>query len=212
MGYQTNGVYSTADDAALDGLSVIETTGAQVALEAGDVRFIDQNNDKIIDDKDKVVIGNSNPDFFGAINAGLKYKGLGVQLVFNYTYGNDIYKYLRSQLENGSTFSNQSMDLNNRWITEGSKASIPRSEYGDPKGNNRFSDRWIEDGSYLRLKTLEVSYNLPIGKINFLQGVTIWASANNLFTITNYLGSILNSHRKQHTISGHRYWTIASEP
>ncbi len=188
VGYQTNGVYSTADDAALDGLSVIETTGAQVALEAGDVRFIDQNNDKIIDDKDKVVIGNSNPDFFGAINAGLKYKGLGVQLVFNYTYGNDIYNYLRSQLENGSTFSNQSMALNNRWITEGSKASIPRSEYGDPKGNNRFSDRWIEDGSYLRLKTLEVSYDLPIGKINFLQGVTIWASANNLFTITNYLG------------------------
>lgn len=188
VGYQTNGVYATADEAAQDGISVIETTGALVALEAGDVRFVDQNNDKIIDNKDKVVIGNSNPDFFGAINAGLKYKGIGVQLVFNYTYGNDIYNYLRSQLENGSTFSNQSMALNNRWITEGTKTSIPKSVYGDPKGNNRFSDRWIEDGSYLRLKTLEVSYDLPVGKINFLQGITVWASANNLFTLTNYLG------------------------
>lgn len=188
VGYQTNGVYATADQAAQDGLSVIETTGALAALEAGDVRFVDQNNDKIIDDKDKVVIGNSNPDFFGAINAGLKYKGIGVQLVFNYTYGNDIYNYLRSQLENGSTFSNQSMALNNRWITEGTKTSIPKSVYGDPKGNNRFSDRWIEDGSYLRLKTLEVSYDLPVGKIKFLQGITVWASANNLFTLTNYLG------------------------
>ncbi|MBN2765251.1 MAG: SusC/RagA family TonB-linked outer membrane protein [Paludibacteraceae bacterium] len=187
-GYQTNGVYSTAEEAALDGLSIPKSNGELIALEAGDMRFIDKNNDKVIDDQDKVVIGNSNPDFFGAINAGMKYKNLGIQLVFNYNYGNDIYNYLRSQLENGSTFSNQSMAMNNRWINEGSITNIPQSVYGDPKGNNRFSDRWIEDGSYLRLKTIEVSYDLPVNKINFLQGITLWASANNLFTLTNYLG------------------------
>ena len=93
-----------------------------------------------------------------------------------------------SQLENGSTFSNQTIAMNNRWISEGSEATIPKSVFGDPKGNNRFSDRWIEDGSYLRLKTIEVSYDLPMNKVDFLQGVTLWASVNNLFTLTNYLG------------------------
>ncbi|MCE1156656.1 MAG: SusC/RagA family TonB-linked outer membrane protein, partial [Bacteroidales bacterium] len=108
-------------------------------------------------------------------------------VVFNYSYGNDIYNYLRSQIESGSNFYNQSMAMNNRWVNEGQVTSIPRSIYGDPKGNNRFSDRWIEDGSYLRLRTVELSYNLPVNS-TYLQGITLWASANNLFTLTNYLG------------------------
>jgi hypothetical protein len=98
-----------------------------------------------------------------------------------------VYNYLRSQIESGSAFSNQSVAVNNRWQTEGQITSIPKSEYGDPKANNRFSDRWIEDGSFLRLKTLELSYELPL-KISYIQGITIWASDNNLWTLTKYLG------------------------
>ena len=187
-GYQTDGVYSTTEEAQADGLSMRKPTGELVPFEAGDVRFINNDpSDKVIDEKDKVVIGNSNPDLFGALNAGLRYKKLNVQLIFNYSYGNDVYNYMRSQLETGSTFNNQSVALTNRWFTEGQKTTIPNSVYGDPKGNNRFSDRWIEDGSYLRLKTLEVSYELPL-KVAFLQGITVWASANNLWTLTKYLG------------------------
>ena len=187
-GYQTDGVYSTTEEAQADGLSMRKPTGELVPFEAGDVRFINNDpSDKVIDEKDKVVIGNSNPDLFGALNAGLRYKKLNVQLIFNYSYGNDVYNYMRSQLETGSTFNNQSVAVTNRWFTEGQKTTIPNSVYGDPKGNNRFSDRWIEDGSYLRLKTLEVSYELPL-KVAFLQGITVWASANNLWTLTKYLG------------------------
>ena len=76
----------------------------------------------------------------------------------------------------------------NRWRHEGQVTDMPRLSYGDPMGNARFSDRWIEDGSYLRLKTVNISYKVPV-KGDWIQGLTIWAEANNLFTITKYLGS-----------------------
>lgn len=187
-GYQTAGVYTTTEEAIADGLSMRKPTGELVPFEAGDVRFVNNNaNDKVIDANDKVVIGNSNPDFYGALNAGLRLKNLSLNVIFNYSYGNEVYNYLRSQLESGSTFNNQTVAVTNRWFTEGQKTTIPNSVYGDPKGNNRFSDRWIEDGSYLRMKTVEISYELPL-KVAFLQGVTVWASANNLWTLTKYLG------------------------
>lgn len=186
-GYKTNGVYKTADEAAADGLNMRAVTGALVPFEAGDVRFVNQNSDNVIDENDRVVIGNSNPDFFGMFGAGMKYKRLQLSANFNYVYGNDIYNFVRSQIESGSTFNNQSMAMNNRWISEGQNTAMPKSTYGDPKGNNRFSDRWIEDGSFLRLKAIEISYDLPV-KGSYLQGLKVWASAQNLWTLTNYLG------------------------
>ena len=83
---------------------------------------------------------------------------------------------------------NQTKAVNNRWISEGQVTDIPRVAYEDPMGNSRFSDRWIEDGSYLRLSNVTLSYYLPI-QSTYLQGITVWGSASNLFTITRYLGS-----------------------
>jgi hypothetical protein len=102
--------------------------------------------------------------------------------------GNDIYNYQRSLLECGSRFYDQTTAMIGRWITENQKTDIPRATYGDPMGNSRFSDRWIEDGSYLRLSNVTLSYAIPITS-TYLQGITLWAGANNLFTITRYLGS-----------------------
>ena len=76
----------------------------------------------------------------------------------------------------------------NRWTVDGQKTDMPRSVYGDPMGNARFSDRWIEDGSYLRLKTVQLSYNVPVN-FNWLQGITVWCAAENLLTLTKYLGN-----------------------
>jgi hypothetical protein len=78
--------------------------------------------------------------------------------------------------------------MNNRWNTEGQQTDMPRISYLDPMGNSRFSDRWIEDGSYLRLSSVTLSYHLPI-RSTYLQGITIWGNATNLFTITRYLGT-----------------------
>jgi hypothetical protein len=76
------------------------------------------------------------------------------------------------------------------WGYEGQRTDIPRVAYGDPMGNSAFSDRWIEDGSYLRLKTINVAYKIPIPTSwSWLQGLSVWAEARNVFTITRYKGS-----------------------
>ena len=83
---------------------------------------------------------------------------------------------------------NQTTALLRRWQIEGQQTDIPQITFQDPMGNSRFSDRWIEDGSYLRLASVTLSYYLPI-QSTYLQGITIWGNASNLFTITKYLGS-----------------------
>lgn len=187
-GYQTNGVYATAADAAADNLFMTDATGARNYFQAGDVRFVDLNHDGEINECDKTIIGNPNPDIYGNIFARLNYKAFTLALGFNYSLGNDVFNYARSILEAGNNFYNQTTSMTNRWRFEGQQTDVPRLAYGDPMGNSRFSDRWIEDGSYLRLKTLNLSYKVPVNA-SWLQGLTIWAEANNLFTLTKYLGS-----------------------
>lgn len=193
-GYKTAGVFATdaeAKAAGKDGYLYMEdNAGIRNDFKAGDVHFIDQNNDGKISELDKVVIGDPNPDIYGNIFATINYKNLTLTMGWNYSIGNDVYNYQRSILNSGSTFYNQQVAEVAHWRYEGQQTDYPRLAYGDPMGNNRFSDRWIEDGSYLRLKTLNLSYKVPVpGSWTWLQGLTIWAQANNLLTFTKYLGS-----------------------
>jgi len=187
-GYKTLGVFATEAQAAASGLKKLNDNGTYSSFSGGDVIFQDVNKDGIIDAKDKQIIGNPNPKLYGTISNKFTYKRLTLSALFTYSYGNDVYDYQQSQLEAGTDYSNQSTAMLSRWVTEGQVTSQPKAVYGDPMGNSRFSDRWIEDGSYIRLKTLMLSYNIPI-KNNFIEGVNIWISANNVFTITKYLGA-----------------------
>ena len=191
-GYKTAGVYATQEAAEKDGLKIVSKSGQPTSFGAGDMIFVNHKDlpgeENVIDENDMVVIGDPNPDFYGNFYSNLSYKRFTLNMNFNYSYGNDIYNYQRSLLESGSTFFNQTTALNRRWIAEGQHTDIPKATYGDPMGNARFSDRWIEDGSYLRLRSVTLSYALPVNSI-FLQGITVWATANNLFTLTKYLGS-----------------------
>ena len=187
-GYKTAGVYATTQEANADGLFVKTSTGAKSYFAGGDMHFVDINNDKEINESDMTVIGDPNPDIYGNIFTTLSWKKFTLDVLFNYSYGNDVYNYQRSQLESGSRFFNQTTALNRRWIGEGEITDIPRASFGDPMGNSRFSDRWIEDGSYLRLKTVTLSYTLPMNS-TWLHGLTVWCSGNNLLTFTKYLGS-----------------------
>ena len=187
-GYKTDGVYSKTSEAQADGYYVKKQNGDNAYFEAGDMRFVDINHDKCIDENDMTIIGDPNPDIYGSIFANFTYKNFALNAVFNYSLGNDIYNYQRSLLEGGTYFLNQTTAMNNRWTTEGQQTDIPRISYLDPLGNSRFSDRWIEDGSYLRLSSVTLSYHLPI-RSTYLQGITVWGNANNLFTITRYLGN-----------------------
>ena len=186
-GYRTAGVFSTQAEADAAGLYLIDDNGNRQYFKAGDMRFVDQNGDHLIDARDKVVIGDPNPDIYGNINTSLTWRHWNLDIVFNYVLGNDVFNYQRSVLEGGNDFINQTTAMLGRWNAEGQQTQVPRIEYNDPMGNSRFSDRWIEDGSYLRLKALTLSYQMPLN-LMFLTGFTIWGSIYNLFTLTHYLG------------------------
>jgi TonB-linked SusC/RagA family outer membrane protein len=189
-GYKTGGVFATTQEASEADLKILHYTGVgYTPFTAGDIRFADLHRDNIIDEKDKTVIGDPNPDFTGSFNTRIAYRHLSLNALFTFSSGNDVYNYVRSQLEAGKNQYNQSAAMQNRWLNEGQRTSIPKSNsYGDPMGNSRFSDRWIEDGSYLRFKSLTIAYEVPVNWI-FLSEFTVWASANNLWTYSKYLGA-----------------------
>ena len=194
-GYKTDGVIASSEEADALGLYQTDATGAKNYFKAGDVKFVDIDRNVadgeplgLINDNDKTIIGNPNPDIYGNLFTRLSYRGLTLDVNFNYSVGNDIYNYYRQQLESGSSFYNQTTALLNRWTVEGQVTDIPTVAYGDPVGNSRFSDRWIEDGSYLRLKSLKLSYDIPV-VANWLQGLSVWCAAENLYTLTKYKGA-----------------------
>lgn len=196
-GYQTaDHVFSTEAEAATahngtDYLKFKDATGADQTFNAGDVHFIDQNGDGYIDEQDKVIIGNPNPDIYGNIFATLTWKRFTFNVGFNYCVGNDVYNYQRSILNSGASLYNQQVAEIAHWRYEGQVTNMPRLAFEDPKGNNRFSDRWIEDGSFLRMKTLSVAYQIPMPESwqSWLQGISVWGEARNLFTVTKYTGN-----------------------
>ena len=181
-------VYATSEEAKADGLYILGENGIdKTYFGAGDVKFAD-NGDKEINKADMQVIGDPNPDIYGNIFTSLSYKRIRLDVNFNYSLGNDAYNYLRSQLESGNRFMNQSVAMVNRWSYEGQVTDMPTATWEDPMGNARFSDRWIEDASYLRLKSITLSYELPINN-TFIHGLTFWGQANNVFTVSKYLGA-----------------------
>ena len=194
-GYKTLGVFADDAEAKAAGngtyLYMEDNAGNAHNFVAGDVHFLDLDGDGKITEGDKTVIGDPNPDIYGNIFANVSWKNLTLSLGFNYSLGNDVYNYQRSILNSGSTLYNQQVAETGRWRYEGQQAELPKAVYGDPMGNNRFSDRWIEDGSYLRLKTVHLSYNIPVPNswTEWLQGVSVWAEAQNLLTFSRYLGS-----------------------
>ncbi|PQV48952.1 TonB-linked SusC/RagA family outer membrane protein [Jejuia pallidilutea] len=182
-GYKTDGIYNDAAEATSAGLNWTDPQGFQRPFVAGDVRFVNTNaSDNVINEDDRVVIGDPNPDFTGMIYNTFTYKKLSLSAVFSFSQGNDVYNALRWQNESMSGVSNQSLATVNRWQVSNQNTNIPRAVYGDAPGNSRFSDRWIEDGSFIRLKTLSLSYSPEIFNATF------YVTANNIITFTDYLG------------------------
>ena len=188
-GYKTEGVFATTEDAVASGKYIMDNTGKKTYFEAGDMNFVDKDGNGEINGSDRFVIGDPNPDIYGNIFANFYFgKRWSVSANFNYSIGNDIYNFQRYMLERGSSFMNQTTAVNRRWNVEGQNTDVPKATYGDPMGNSRFSDRWIEDGSYLKLKNVTVSYKIPIQN-EYIQGITVWAAGNNLLTLSRYLGT-----------------------
>jgi TonB-linked SusC/RagA family outer membrane protein len=183
-GFETNGVYATSSEAQIDDL----TDYAGNEFGAGDMKFVDQDDDGIIDDNDRVIIGDPNPLMFGQFFSMLRFKKISLFAGFSYSYGNDAYNAVRREFETMDDFANKYVSVKRRWTAEGQETDIPRAVFGDPLENGRFSDRWIEDASYIKLKELTISYDFARGDIGSLRGGTIYISGQNLLTFTNYLG------------------------
>lgn len=187
-GFKTNGVFISNAEAASSGLTKKNADGSTTPFTGGDMRFVDMDGNKIIDDNDRAVIGNPNPELTGGFTNRFSYKGFELSTLFTFSQGNDVYNYLRYRLEAGSGYENQLESVNNRWRGDGQLTNTPKVTYGDPMGNSRFSDRWIEDGSYFRLRTLTLQYNFAMKATGALKSASLYATGNNLFTLTNYLG------------------------
>lgn len=186
-GYKTDGIYNSTSEAVADGHTYEDYQGNSHAFVAGDVKFIDKSGDGVIGEDDLQVIGDPNPNFTGMFYNTFTYKNLSLSALFTFSQGGDIYNALRQNTESMSTFGNQSNAVVNRWQVENQQTDVPRAEYGDPTGNARFSDRWVEDGSYIRLKTLSLTYS-PSILSTFVNDISFSLTANNLFTFTDYLG------------------------
>jgi hypothetical protein len=177
-GYETDGLISTSGE-------LIGPKG--LPMEAGDVKFVDKDGNGIINEADKRAIGDPNPDLFGSIFTSLSWRNLELFLNFNYSLGNELYNHTRVLNEGMADYANQSTTVLDRWTPDNTDADLPRISYGDPTGNTVFSDRWIEDGSYVKLGqvTLNYHFNKQEGWYN---GITVYLTATNLLTLTNYSG------------------------
>ncbi len=179
-GYVTNGLYQSTDE-----LAVLSDPQAR---RPGDRKYLDINSDKKIDDNDRTIIGNAQPKFIGGISNTFSYKGFELTVFLQGIYGNKILNANRFELEYLSGTTNQSIDMLNRWTPTNTITDIPRASTTRPA--NRISTRQIEDGSYLRLKNVQLAYNLPTSVLKSLkiQSLRLYASAQNYATWTNYSG------------------------
>ena len=178
-GFQTDGIYQTGDTTIGD-------------AQAGDVRIIDQNGDNVIDLSDRTVIGNPNPDYTFGINLSVRYKSFSLSALVNGVYGNEIINGNLIQMGNAEgLFRNILSDAyHGAWRPEKPSNSYPRIGYLGNDGPEflAISDRYVEDGSYLRLNNVTIGYDLPIGENNTIKGANIYVTGQNLLTLTNYGG------------------------
>jgi len=153
----------------------------------GDVRFVDYNKDGIIDDNDRTKIGKGMADWTFGLNISADYKNFDFNAFFQGSYGNDIYDFSqRADIPN----MNRPAWILDRWRGEGTSNSIPRVTSEDPNGNARSSDLYVKDGSYIRLKTIQLGYTIPSSIISkkIINRFRLYVAAENLFTLTDYEG------------------------
>ncbi|MGQ1947666.1 SusC/RagA family TonB-linked outer membrane protein [Geofilum sp. OHC36d9] len=186
-GYKTQGVFSTSEAASASGLSNLMDNGTIVPFGAGDMIFEDRDGDFVIDENDMQVIGDPTPDLFGEMSSSMRYKRLSLDASVSFSYGGDVFNYMRYTMEQMTGFDNQIRSVLNRWQYEGQMTEMPKASFGDPMGNNRFSDRWIEDGSYVRLKSVTLSYKIPL-HTSLFKNMEAYITGLNLYTFTDYKG------------------------
>lgn len=182
-GYVTNGIFQNAEQ--------VEGSPQRETAVPGDVRYKDLNNDDVIDDKDRTMIGSPWPDFVYGITLGAAWKGFDFNLFIQGSQGNDVMNMTLLDFESGTGYMNARSDyLSRAWSGEGSTDRYHRIS-ARQEGNLLVSDYFLEDGSYARIKNVQLGYdfcNRVIKKNKIISQCRLYLSAQNLFTFTNYSG------------------------
>ena len=158
------------------------------SFEAGDVKFKDIHKDGVIDEKDRTLLGNPFPELYGSLINSFQYKNWKLYTKVTFVEGRDVYNYARFRLESMQGYGNQSTAVLGRWQRNGDVTNMPKAQFGDPMGNSRFSDRWIEDGSYIRLQDVTLSYDFKV-ESSWLKSANVYLTGQNLLVLTDYLGN-----------------------
>ncbi|WP_276879058.1 TonB-dependent receptor [Bacteroides heparinolyticus] len=184
-GYVTDGLIQTESQ-----LAEVKKNGYLPNAELGDVYFVDMNEDGKLNENDKRMIGNPIPDVIYGFNLGMAWKGFDLSMQFGGTIGNDIFNAMRLYTYSLTDITNKDRALLNYWTPTNTNTNIPRLSAADYNNNNRLSDRYVENGSYLRLRNVQIGYTLPSSLVKkvMLQNVRIHLSGQNLFTISDYSG------------------------
>lgn len=184
FGLKTDGIFQNQSE--------VEAHATQNQAEPGNIRFVDTNGDGQIDADDRVIIGDPNPDFSLGIDLNFKYKNLDFSAFLNGVYGNEIYNGVQYNLEQQARLFNRGVAVLDRWSPTNPTNTIPKATPGFT-GNEIISDRFIEEGSYTRLRSVTLGYTIPgsalesLGK-GFINKIRIYVSGQNLLTFTNYSG------------------------
>ena len=188
--YPINVFYGYVTDGIFQNQSEVNTHAVQPGAEPGEIRFRDLNNDGVINDSDRTVIGNPNPSWLFSMNNSLSYKGFELSVFLQGIAGNKIYNANNIDNTGMAAAYNQTTDVLKRWQGEGTSNSMPRAVFGDPNQNTRVSDRFVENGSYLRLKNITLSYTFPKQWLQKTQieNARLSLSCENVATITGYSG------------------------
>jgi hypothetical protein len=185
-GYKTDGIFQNMNDVYHHVNS--EGKYLQPKAKPGDVRFVDTNGDGILNESDRTMIGNPTPDWTFGFDASAEYKGFDFSMLVIGTYGNDIFNGSQRQ---DLRYTNRTTAILDRWTEEGSTNEIPRYTWIDANNNYRISDLYIEDGSYIRLKNIQIGYTLPRSILDKVGATTfrVYISGENMLTLTKYTGA-----------------------
>ena len=187
-GYKTNGIFQNASEISSAVPDLISSGRAP-----GDIRFVDVNGDGQIDSKDRTNLGSSIPTYFYGINASANVMNFDFSILLQGVGGQKVYNQARISLEDLRSSNNFLTSTLSAWDGEGSSTSMPRLTDSDPNQNNRFSDRWIENASFMRIRNLQIGYSLPLTTLEswtggFVSRFRIYVGVQNLATFTDYKG------------------------
>ena len=175
-GYKTNGIFQNQSE--------ISNHATQDNAQPGDIRYVDVNGDNKIDSEDRTKIGDPFPDFTLGWNFALNVSNFDLSVFTYASVGNDIFRGYERNLN----YTNKFASVLNRWTGEGSSSTEPRYSFIDANNNTRASDRYVEDGSFVKIKNIQLGYNFPLSESSSLTSLRIYALAKNAFTFTDYRG------------------------